>query len=65
MTILYWCDYYTSGAVHVRQDAVDHASESASPLADAWMAACSLLGAPLLIAFLWRNRRPLLSSGGW
>jgi hypothetical protein len=65
MTILYWCDYYTSGAVHVRQDAVDHAFESAFPLADAWMAARSLLGAPLLIAFLWRNRRAVLSWGGW
>jgi uncharacterized membrane protein (DUF2068 family) len=51
-TLLYWLDYFTSGGLHVRDDAVYHAFESAFPLADAWMAACSLLGA----AGLWQRR---------
>lgn len=51
-TLLYWLDYFTSGAVHVRDDPVYHAFEGAFPVADAWMAACSLLGA----IGLWRGR---------
>jgi uncharacterized membrane protein (DUF2068 family) len=124
LTTLYWIVFFTYGGVHVRDDAVYLAFEQAFPLADAWMAACSLLGAiglwrgrpwgllfgllaassqvflgcldvlfnlnqgnyaiasvamaveivinvgllvgaPLLIAFLWRHRRALLSSGSW
>jgi len=61
LTTLYWIDFFTSGDVHVRDDAVYLAFERAFPLADAWMAACSLLGAPLLIAFLWRQRHALLA----
>jgi uncharacterized membrane protein (DUF2068 family) len=45
LTTLYWLDFFTSGGVHVRDDAVYLAFEKAFPLADAWMAACSLLGA--------------------
>jgi uncharacterized membrane protein (DUF2068 family) len=45
LTTLYWIDFFTSGGVHVRDDAVYLAFEKAFPLADAWMAACSLLGA--------------------
>jgi len=52
LTTLYWIDFFTSGAVHVRDDAVYLAFERAFPLADAWMAACSLLGA----IGLWRRR---------
>lgn len=52
LTMLYWIDFFTSGGVHVRGDAVYLAFEQAFPLADAWMAACSLLGA----AGLWRGR---------
>lgn len=51
-TALYWVDFFTSGGVHVRGDAVYLAFEKAFPLADAWMAACSLLGA----IGLWRRR---------
>jgi uncharacterized membrane protein (DUF2068 family) len=51
-TALYWVDFFTSGGVHVRDDAVYVAFEKAFPLADAWMAACSLLGA----IGLWRRR---------
>ena len=51
-TVLYWLDFFTAGSVHVRQDAVYLAFERAFPLADAWMAACSLLGA----IGLWRRR---------
>ena len=52
LTTLYWIDFFTSGGVHVRDDAVYLAFERAFPLADAWMAACSLLGA----IGLWRRR---------
>lgn len=52
LTTLYWVDFFTSGGVHVRDDAVYLAFERAFPLADAWMAACSLLGA----IGLWRQR---------
>jgi hypothetical protein len=52
LTALYWIDFFTSGGVHVRDDAVYLAFEKAFPLADAWMAACSLLGA----IGLWRRR---------
>ena len=52
LTTLYWIDFFTSGGVHVRDDAVYLAFEKAFPLADAWMAACSLLGA----IGLWRRR---------
>lgn len=52
LTTLYWIDFFTSGGVHVRDDAVYLAFEKAFPLADAWMAACSLLGA----LGLWRRR---------
>jgi uncharacterized membrane protein (DUF2068 family) len=45
LTTLSWIDFFTSGGVHVRDDAVYLAFEKAFPLADAWMAACSLLGA--------------------
>lgn len=45
LTVLYWIDFFTAGSVHVRDDAVYQAFERAFPLADAWMAACSLLGA--------------------
>ena len=45
LTTLYWVDFFTSGGVHVRDDTVYLAFEKAFPLADAWMAACSLLGA--------------------
>jgi hypothetical protein len=51
-TILYWADFFSAGSVHVRQDAVYLAFERAFPLADAWLAACSLLGA----IGLWRRR---------
>jgi hypothetical protein len=51
-TFLYWLDFFTAGSVHVRQDAVYLAFERAFPLADAWMAGCSLLGA----FGLWRRR---------
>jgi len=44
-TTLYWVVFFTSGAVHVRNDATYLAFEQAFPLADAWMAACALLGA--------------------
>ena len=52
LTTLYWLDFFTSGGVHVRDDAVYLAFEKAFPLADAWMAACSLLGA----IGLWSHR---------
>lgn len=52
LTLLYWVDFFSSGGVHVRDDAVYLAFERAFPLADAWMAACSLLGA----IGLWRRR---------
>jgi uncharacterized membrane protein (DUF2068 family) len=52
LTTLYWVDFFTSGGVHVREDAAYLAFEKAFPLADAWMAACSLLGA----IGLWRRR---------
>ena len=52
LTTLYWIDFFTSGGVHVRDDAVYLAFEKAFPLADAWMAACSMLGA----IGLWRLR---------
>jgi uncharacterized membrane protein (DUF2068 family) len=52
LTTLYWIDFFTWGGVHVRDDAVYLAFEKAFPLADAWMAACSLLGA----IGLWRRR---------
>ena len=52
LTLLYWVDFFTAGAVHVRQDEVYLAFERAFPLADAWLAACSLLGA----IGLWRRR---------
>jgi hypothetical protein len=45
LTTLYWVDFFTSGGVHVRDDAVYLAFEKAFPVADAWIAACSLLGA--------------------
>ena len=51
-TTLYWIVFFTSGAVHVRNDATYIAFEQAFPLADAWMAACALLGA----IGLWRRR---------
>jgi len=44
-TLLYWLDFFTSGRLHVRTDAVYLAFERAFPLADAWMAACALAGA--------------------
>jgi len=52
LTTLYWVDFFTSGGVQVRDDAVYLAFERAFPLADAWMATCSLLGA----IGLWRRR---------
>lgn len=52
LTVFYWIDFFTTGAVQVREDAVYLAFERAFPLADAWMAACSLLGA----IGLWRRR---------
>jgi len=52
LTVLYWIDFFSAGSVHVRGDAVYLAFERAFPLADAWMAACSLLGA----IGLWRRR---------
>ena len=52
LTTFYWIDFFTAGSVHVRDDAVYLAFEKAFPLADAWMAACSLLGA----IGLWRRR---------
>lgn len=52
LTALYWIDFFFAGRVHVRDDAVYLAFEKAFPLADAWMAACSLLGA----IGLWRRR---------
>lgn len=52
LTLLYWVDFFSSGGVHVRDDAVYLAFERAFPLADAWMAACALLGA----IGLWRRR---------
>ena len=45
LTALYWIDFFFAGRVHVREDAVYLAFERAFPLADAWMAGCSLLGA--------------------
>jgi uncharacterized membrane protein (DUF2068 family) len=52
LTALYWIDFFFAGRVHVRDDALYLAFEQAFPLADAWMAACSLLGA----IGLWRRR---------
>ncbi len=51
-TLAYWVIYFTSGDVQVRQDEVYLAFENAFPAADAWMAACALLGA----VGLWRRR---------
>ncbi|MGW8250683.1 MAG: hypothetical protein ACWGO1_08585 [Anaerolineales bacterium] len=51
-TLAYWVVFFTSGDVQVRQDEVYLAFENAFPLADAWMAACALLGA----LGLWRRR---------
>jgi hypothetical protein len=50
-TTLYWIVFFTSGAVHVRDDAIYLAFEKAFLLADTWMAACALLGA----VGLWRR----------
>lgn len=44
-TLAYWIIYFTSGDVQVRHDEVYLGFENAFPLADAWMAACALLGA--------------------
>lgn len=44
-TLTYWLVYFTSGDVQVRSDEVYLAFEDSFPLADAWMAACALLGA--------------------
>ena len=44
-TLAYWMIYFTSGDVQVRHDEVYLAFENAFPLADGWMAICSLLGA--------------------
>ena len=52
LTLVYWLEFFASGGVHVRDDAVYLAFERAFPLADAWMAACSMLGA----IGLWRRR---------
>lgn len=52
LTALYWIDFFTAGSMYVRGDAVYLAFERAFPLADAWMAVCSLLGA----IGLWRRR---------
>lgn len=57
LTTLYWIDFFTSGGVQVREDAVYLAFEKAFPLADAWMATCSLLGA---IGLWWRRPWGLL-----
>ena len=51
-TVAFWTVFFTSGDVQVRQDEVYLAFERAFPLADAWMAACALLGA----IGLWRRR---------
>lgn len=52
-TLLYWLDFFVSGRVQVRADPVYLAFERAFPLADAWMAACALIGAIGLV-----RRRP-------
>ena len=51
-TTAYWIVFFTSGAVHVQDDAAYLAFENAFPLADGWMAACAALAA----VGLWRGR---------
>ncbi len=48
-TLAYWLVYFTSGATHVREDAVYLAFEDAFPLADGWMALCYLLAVIALL----------------
>ena len=57
-TLAYWLTYFTSGATHVREDAVYLGFEDAFPLADGWMSLCYLLSACFLLrgdprAVLW------------
>ncbi len=57
-TIAYWLSYFSSGATHVREDAVYLGFENAFPLADGWMTLCYLLSARFLLradvrAVLW------------
>lgn len=57
-TLAYWAIYFSSGATHVREDAIYLTFENAFPLADAWMASCYLLSAWFLLrgaasAILW------------
>ena len=42
-TTAYWIVFFTSGAVHVQDDAAYLAFERAFPLADGWMATCAAL----------------------
>ena len=51
-TTAYWIVFFTSGAVHVQDNAAYLAFENAFPLADGWMAACAALAA----VGLWRGR---------
>ncbi len=44
-TIYYWIDFYTKGGVHVVKEDWYIKFEKAFPIADLWMAACSLIGA--------------------
>jgi hypothetical protein len=52
VTVAYWADFFSSGAVRVREDDAYLVFEQAFPLADGWLAACALLGA----GGLWRRR---------
>lgn len=48
-TLAYWTAYFTAGAVQTSEDAAYVAFENAFPLADAYMAACYVAAAVLLL----------------
>lgn len=57
--VLYWLVYFTSGATHVRSDAVYLSFENAFPLADGVMSVFLLLAAHAL----WQGRRSAVLWG--